>query len=277
MTSEPGSEKSRGIAYEGLDYLGLGLAAIAYLSFILLAFGVWDAWAGAQNAGIPDFIESSVGNPPATDADRDNRMLAAQEAMAGFASWMFLVSVATVAATIVGTVFLLRQIRLTGIALEEARRATEEARRSNDIAINTSRGQLRAYVAIHAEVVSYDSGDFRQIKVTVRNTGPTPIPYGEIALFAEVLDHEDVNHGGFAETHYGFAMGAKSEATFLLKRSDGPESVWIAHAQNIPLRFRAKCTYGDVFDGEHRGEVEMWRFHHLDDELHFSPEGNFFD
>jgi hypothetical protein len=100
---------------------------------------------------------ASAPEPNSTE-EREKRDLAAQEASALWAFWMLIVSGIGVAATMVGTGFLLWQIILTREAVEDTGHATVAMQRSNEIALRVGRPWLSVTITDAWQSAYYDSG-----------------------------------------------------------------------------------------------------------------------
>jgi len=127
-------------------------------------------------SGIPDRVERVIANSPATDdQNQDDRELAAQEAMALWAFWMFTAAVATFGVTSAGTYLIWRQVRLTREAVEDTGKATKAMERQNVIAEDTARRQLRAYIGIEdEEITDFRIGGKGRFSCKIYNRGQTP-------------------------------------------------------------------------------------------------------
>ena len=104
-------------------------------------------------------------------SDRD---IVAQETMADASVAMAFAALLTVAVTIVGTIYLVLQVRLTRKALESTDEATAAMGIANSIAQDSSERQLRAYFGIlSGEVEDFEPHD-PVIAMTMVNHGQTP-------------------------------------------------------------------------------------------------------
>lgn len=143
------------------------IAALHILLWIIVALGYsWPAISGGGNAGIPDFIEHPIQNPTSHD-DIDKRMLAAQEAMAGFASWMYLLGIGTLATTAAGTIALLSQIRATN-------RAVNLTARANDFSEARMQLEMRPWVTARPFAFKLVPNEIPVVDIITRNSGNTP-------------------------------------------------------------------------------------------------------
>lgn len=87
-----------------------------------------------ERSGIPITVERAISNPePKSGKDFEKRDLAAQEASAAFAFWMIIVAAFSAVITLVGTILLYQQIRLTREAVQDTARATDAMHESNRI------------------------------------------------------------------------------------------------------------------------------------------------
>lgn len=127
-------------------------------------------------AGLPGPVERAIANPqPTTGKDNEIRDLAAQEASALWAFWIVLFSALSVLVTTVGTILLYKQIVLTRQAVEDTDEATQAMREANEIARDTAKRQLRAYVGVEdATVSNFRVGESPLFKVFAWNRGQTP-------------------------------------------------------------------------------------------------------
>lgn len=127
-------------------------------------------------AGVPGPAERMIANPPPEDGqDKEQRDLAAQEAMAVWAFWMVTMSLGTLLVAGLGTALIWKQVSLTRQAVEETGQATEAMREANEIARDTSRRQLRAYVSAEdLQIAFFVPGEEALLAVEMMNGGQTP-------------------------------------------------------------------------------------------------------
>lgn len=103
------------------------------------------------------------------------RDLAAQEMMADVAILMAVIALLTVVVTIVGTLLIAWQVKLTRRAVEDTALATDSMRHANEIAEDTSKRQLRAYVATEDHsIIDFVVGQQAGFVCKVYNRGQTP-------------------------------------------------------------------------------------------------------
>lgn len=127
-----------------------------------------------ERAFIPSSFERAISNPePRTGEDHEKRDLAAQEASAAFAFWMAAFAGFSALVTLIGTILLYKQIKLTQEAVTDTGEATKAMRETNEIARETMRRQLRAYVALHEFSWETDRHDYR-VQIVWINGGQTP-------------------------------------------------------------------------------------------------------
>lgn len=102
------------------------------------------------------------------------RDLSAQEAMAGWAMWMFVAAVATFVITSLGTLMIWRQIKLTKDAVREAVAGTEATREANEIAREIGQAQARCYLSPKDVKFRIDTCAIPHVSMSVLNSGQSP-------------------------------------------------------------------------------------------------------
>lgn len=103
------------------------------------------------------------------------RDLIAQEDMAYWAMGMFFAAMATFLVTSIGTFLIWRQVKLTRQAVEDTGEATVAMREANEIARDTAKRQLRAYVAPdHFDFNKIEPGCPLRLRLWIKNFGQTP-------------------------------------------------------------------------------------------------------
>ena len=80
-------------------------------------------------------------NPPAAASDIEQRMLEAQETLAGFAAWMFVLGVVSFIVSALGTVALIFQLKAT-------RRSLELANAANEVSEKRMQLEMRPWVSV---------------------------------------------------------------------------------------------------------------------------------
>ena len=91
-------------------------------------------------AAIPGAVERMVANPPPKSGeDHERRDLAAQEATAVWAFWMLCLSAVSIIITLVGTVLIYQQVKLTRRAVEDSGKATRAVELQNILARDAQR------------------------------------------------------------------------------------------------------------------------------------------
>jgi hypothetical protein len=133
-----------------------------------------------ERSGIPSFFERSISNPePKTGEDHEKRDLAAQEASAIFSFWMVAIAAFSAIVTMIGTIFLYQQIRLTREAVEDTGNATKAMLRQTEIAEMGQRPfvylERHDYTEFRNSVIDGQHVDFG-ISFSLRflNSGPSP-------------------------------------------------------------------------------------------------------
>lgn len=263
---EPEQTASRGHYFA--PWMLWSLLVVHATLWIIIALGSnWLELGEGGNSAIPDFIEQPV-TIPSSPEEVNARMLAAQEAMAGFASWMYLLGLATLLTTVGGTIALINQIRLTSSALKTADAA-------NEIARHSSEWQLRAYLAIEASVMWNARGQFAGLQVQLRNAGPTPIPNGTAELYVGARRSRE-NLGDMHGDRQHFALGPDSTTKFYVWKDDIQE-IFDAHLRmGASIVFDIDCKYVDIFGSSHIAEISMIKWPG-ENELSFFPANNRFD
>lgn len=144
-----------------------------------------DASGNSQRSGVALSVEQSAApdetakaNTQAQTEQADQyklRDLIAQEDMAYWAMWMVLAALLTFLVTSIGTFLIWRQVKLTRQAVEDTGEATVAMQEANEIASDTARRQLRAYVmgTDHSVTHLYAGGRPKFI-VKLHNFGQTP-------------------------------------------------------------------------------------------------------
>ncbi|MGO6968988.1 hypothetical protein [Rhizobium leguminosarum] len=101
---------------------------------------------------------------------RDEADLAAQQAMATWAAWMTALTAVTTLGTGISIYFIFRSFKQTGDALEEARKATAEATRTNQVAKQTAFIENRPWIIVPTPKfeASYDQLTDTSARVEIR-------------------------------------------------------------------------------------------------------------
>jgi hypothetical protein len=104
------------------------------------------------------------------------REVVAQEGSASWAFWMVCISALGVVVTLLGTIMLYRQIRLTRDALTETRKATVAVNRANELTEVYQKRALRAYLTMGDVKLdrTIAKGVAPSLKHRLINTGQTP-------------------------------------------------------------------------------------------------------
>lgn len=144
-------------------------------------------------SGLPGPFERLIANPPPTSGqDHEKRDLAAQEAMAVWAFWMFTAAVATFGVTSFGTILIWKQVRLTREAVEDTGRATLAMERQNEL---TAIAQ-RAWVKLDAFVASISveqSGFTISICASAENIGGS-VAYNMTVNATLIIGPDNIEH-----------------------------------------------------------------------------------
>lgn len=135
-------------------------------------------------ASVARSLESEKGKPETNNQDqRAERDLAAQEAMAKWAKWMFWAALGSVVLTAIGVGLIWRTLvhtKLAAIAaadaVSEAKSATEAANQTLAVTENTAMRQLRAYISIEPDTVYnwIHRDQVLGVRFITRNHGQTP-------------------------------------------------------------------------------------------------------
>lgn len=146
-------------------------------------------------AGLPGPVERAVANPPSPTAkDHESRDLAAQEASAMWAFWMVVVSALSALVTLVGTIFLYKQIILTREAVEDTGRATEAMGEANAIARQSLNYGNRAWLDVEVKLggsliweKADDGSDHLRLIVCYRAKNYGSSPALDVSVSAEIV------------------------------------------------------------------------------------------
>ena len=225
-----------------------GLSALHLMLWIIVALGYsWPEISGEGNAAIPDFIEYSIQNSPA-EASTQERMLAAQESMAGFASWMYLLGVATLLTTTGGTIALVLQIRATHRALDLSAKA-------HDFTEERMQLEMRPWVTLRPLGFKFAPGEIPTVEFVTKNSGQTP------AL--AVLQSVNLYIGSPPSPSPGMDMGLPGLIgagdqivdRIIWERPLQPSEFVRIVQGNWIVRFHAVVTYSSVFGSRHESTV----------------------
>lgn len=140
-----------------------------------------DCPAGASVASLKQCIEEAV--TASHDAQRSEKDLSAQRQMADWAFWVLVVSCVGTAITAIGTGFLAIQIKLTREAVEDTGKATLAMERQNEIAEDTARRQLRAYIRVKIGDANIQPDQSLTVDFEYENYGSTPAFQVECSTF----------------------------------------------------------------------------------------------
>ena len=129
-----------------------------------------------ERSGIPGFFERSISNPePKTGVDHEKRDLAAQEASAVFSFWMVVIAASSALVTLIATILLYQQIKLTREAVEDTGLATVAMQSANEIARDSAQKQLRAYITVEPlGITDFGLVFYPPAFLKIINTGQTP-------------------------------------------------------------------------------------------------------
>lgn len=200
------------------------------------------------------------------DASRDHQRseydLAAQENMAQYALAAVFLALAGVVVTSVATFFVYRTLRATLEAVNEARGATDAARRAVDVTEQMGRVQARAYIDAIAAHVHYDAG-YASVRVTLRNGGQTPAK--EITLYGatDIIDARlPIDPPHFASLVEGRPWGplrTAGDLTFPILCDETASHYSAVVEAHGPLTIRAfgRIRYTTVFDETYETEFSF--------------------
>lgn len=199
------------------------------------------------------YVECSVNTIKASEEYQTTQYdLAAQREMALWAFYMFLATVCSVVATIIGIVFV--------------RRTFQETQKANRIARQTAIDDGQAYIQVEGIEVDWIEGGPPAAIVTVRNTGSTPAKWYAYRAHAFVSETPSIT---FDRTKvaarpmtkwYGF--GASNDLTFSLRGEETKQAIVDADAQAQRVRIDGiieyETFYGDVFISEFSFAGRAW-------------------
>lgn len=249
----------------------LALGGFLVFAWLTLAMGYgWLSISGDHNIGIPDIFEAAMTNPPASNDELQQRMLRAQEALASFAAWMYMLGLATMIVTAAGTIAIWRQITLT-------REALAVARDSNEHAVETNKLELRAYVDASIVPNANDPYLSTGFIVTVTNSGRTPMLDGTltVTIFEDRLDDEET-HTLVGEYAWSVAMGPNGSKTYYFDSDMMEDGAWDQHLSNDTwLIVQTEIEYSDVFGSAHQTDLHFNKTS-ARDRFQLAAEGNIF-
>ncbi|MBA4752062.1 MAG: hypothetical protein H2055_07535 [Sphingopyxis sp.] len=208
-------------------------------------------------SGIPGAAERAIANPPpASGEDHEKRDLAAQESMSVWAFWMMLVAVFSAVVTTIGTIFLYKQISLTREAVEDTGKATKAMEAQNDLAKDTARRQLRAYLGVTmCQIENVLPGKIARFKLQVTNHGQTPATEAAIASCSGLIAAEDFEMWRARFKHRPKPLGPLTPGDY---REYGAEITdWVDADADMLISgkwiavFAAVIVYRDVFGQRH--------------------------
>lgn len=222
-------------------------------------------------SGLPSPVERAIANPrPTTGVDHEKRDLAAQEASALWAFYVAVASFASVLITAVGTAFLYKQIVLTREAVEDTGKATLAMQRQNDIAEDTAKRQLRAYVSSEEEMIVgfYPQGP-AIMRTKVFNRGQTPaydLKIWSVVTGAENPHTVKIRHPG---NEFAQSSAVLGPGQWVIHENDcqnplSRESYYIVAGGGLSLIFAGIISYRDAF-----GRRRYTTFKHF-----FTGDGN---
>lgn len=149
-------------------------------------------------------------------------------------------------------ILLLRQIAATNDALAHARTA-------NEIAGNTSRSSLRAYLTLGVEGRFKPSGSPDGFDVRIENTGKTPVVGGHVSITVEdwTLDDTFVEIGCVG---FDLALGPGGVVPIAIMGEDLNQELWRSHVgSGSIIRVFISAHYDTVFGETHIAETAFLR------------------
>ncbi len=133
-----------------------------------------NACATVERSAVLECVTKQVES--AREDERTEYDLQAQQDSANAAFWMAWISFATLTATLVALWFVKGTLDATREAVKDTSEATDAMRKANELAEDTARRQLRAYVGIESiSVFDVTMGMKPTAHIVVRNFGQTPV------------------------------------------------------------------------------------------------------